>query len=353
MLTRIFAFVVTTVSFPYFVFAAPDDLRVEYITAEEQRPVVDLQLSGTLEAKNSVELGFRQSGKVIEVLVEEGDKVKKGDALARLDAVQQEQGLQVAEANLAAAQATEEQARQASQRANAMLDRGVGTAAARDEALQALSEAQGAVERAESSVDQTRRAVDDTVLRAPADSIVTGRDMSEGMITAAAQPVVSLASLDGLEAVFKSPDHPLLDDAMGAEVSLVLLDIDLPNMKGTVTEIAPLVDPATGTVTVRADVSDSPEGTALLGAAVRGHLRVEANDGFVIPWTAIARQGDAAAVWVVGGDNRVSLKPVEISYFSDHEVYISGGLEAGEVIVGAGSQMLYPGRVVQPAETRK
>lgn len=350
MLIRIFILALIPILSTSVVWAAPDDLRVEYITAKKQKPLQELQLSGTLEAKDSVDLGFRQSGRVIEVLVEQGDKVKKGEALARLDPVQFEQGLQVAEANLSAAQAAEEQARQASQRANAMLQRGIGTAAAKDDALQALSEAQGAVERADSAVDQARRALEDTVLRAPTDSIVTGRELSEGMIAAAAQPVISLASLDGLEAVFKSPDHPLLDNAMGAKVSLVLLDIDRPNMTGIVTEIAPLVDPETGTVTVRAKVVKSPKETALLGAAVRGYLKIAAEEDLVVPWTALARQGEEAAVWIINDDNRVSLRPVDVSFYSDHAIYISSGISAGDVIAGAGSQMLYPGRSVQPAE---
>ncbi|SIS75992.1 efflux RND transporter periplasmic adaptor subunit [Paracoccus saliphilus] len=334
------------------VWAGPGDLRVEFVTAEEKPLLLNLRLSGTLEAKDSVDLGFRQSGRVTEVLIEEGDRVGKGDPLARLDSVQQEQGLKVAEASLASARATQEQARQASERAAAMLERGVGTRAARDQAVQALSEAQGAVERAESGVEQARRALDDTVLRAPEASVVTGRDMSPGQIVGAAQPVVSLASLEGLEAVFRSPDHPLLDDAMGAEVRLAPIDIDAPEMTGVVTEIAPLVDPATGTVTLRASIEGNPEGIDLLGAAVRGHLRVRSDSGIVIPWTALTRQGETAAVWTLGDENRVSLTPVEISHFSDGEVYLSGGIEPGQVVIGAGSQLLYPGRVVEPAEVQ-
>lgn len=330
--------------------AAPGDLRVEFVTAEEKPLLLDLRLSGTLEANDSVDLGFRQSGRIAEVLVEEGDRIKKGDSLARLDPVQQEQGLKVAQASLAAARATLEQAKQASDRANAMLERGVGTRAARDQAAQALSEAQGAVERAESGADQARRALEDTVLRAPADSVVTGRDMSPGQVVGAAQPVVSLASLGGFEAVFKSPDHPLLNGAMGAEVRLTTIDIEAPDMMATVTEIAPLVDPATGTVTVRARIKDGPDGVALLGAAVRGHLRVRSDSGIVVPWTALTRKGEMPAVWTVDGQGQVSLVPVEISHFSDGEVYLSGGLEAGEVVVGAGSQLLYPGRRVEAAE---
>lgn len=329
--------------------AETDNLRVEFVTAEEKPLLLDLRLSGTIEAHDSVDLGFRQSGRIAEVLIEEGDHVDRSDPLARLDSVQQEQGLNVAEASLAAARATYAQAKQAADRANAMLERGVGTRAARDQAAQALSEAEGAVERAESGTDQARRALDETVLRAPDDSVVTGRDMSPGQVVGAAQPVVSLASVGGLEAVFNSPDHPVLDSAMGATVRLTTIDVESPEMTATVTEIAPLVDPETGTVTVRARIENGPDGVGLLGAAVRGQLRVQGDSGIVVPWTALTRQGEAAAVWVVDEQGKVSLTSVEISHFSDDGVYLSGGIQAGQIVVGAGSQLLYPGRVVEAA----
>ena len=329
--------------------AETGSLRVEFVTAEEKPLLLDLRLSGTLEAKDSVDLGFRQSGRITEVLVEEGDRVRQGEPLARLDSVQQEQGLNVAEASLASARAAVAQAQQARDRADALLERGVGTRAARDQAVQALSEAQGAAERAESSVDQAQRALEDAVLRSPADSIVTGRDMSPGQIVGAAQPVVSLATVGGFEAVFKSPDHPLLDSAMGAEVSLSTIDLDAPDMKGTVTEIAPLVDPETGTVEVRATIENGPEGVELLGAAVQGDMRVQSDGGIVVPWTALTRQGEEPAVWVIDDRGQVNLAPVEISYFADDTVYLSSGLEPGQIVAGAGSQMIYPGRIVEPA----
>ncbi|MFV0382945.1 efflux RND transporter periplasmic adaptor subunit [Paracoccus sp. (in: a-proteobacteria)] len=329
--------------------AGAEDLRVEFVTAGVRPLNLDLALSGTIEAWDSVELGFRQSGRVVEVLVDEGDRVAPGQAMARLDPVQQDQALKVAAASLVAARVVEAQARQASQRADAMLARGVGTRAARDDARRGLADAEGAVRRAESGVDQAQRALEETVLRAPGAAVVTRRDMAPGMIVGPAQPVVALASVDGLEAVFNSPDHPLLDNAMGAGVQLDTLDIDTPQMTGTVTEIAPLVDPVTGTVTVRARIDSATEGgIRLLGAAVRGRLRIRSDSGVVIPWAALTRQGENPAVWIVGKDNRVALAPVEIMYFADGEVYLSGGIDEGQTVVGAGSQQLFAGRMVQP-----
>lgn len=331
-------------------FAQDAPVRVEIVEAEEQPVLVDLQLSGTIEARDSIELGFRQSGRVIEVMVDEGDEVAAGDALARLDSVQQDQALMVAQASLGSAQAAQAQAKQASDRAKALLSRGVGTRAARDAAVQAESEANGAVERAESALDQARRAVEDTVLRAPQAAVVTACDLAPGQIVGAAQPAVSLASLDGLEAVFGAPDHPHLDAALGAEVRLDTLDISRPQMTGKVTEIAPLIDPEDGTVTLRVQIDGIRADTALLGAAVRGRVEIATDTGIAVPWTALMRDHAQAAVWRVGEDDRVELVPVTISHFINGTVFLSDGIPSGERIVGAGSQLMYPGRQVQKAE---
>lgn len=325
-------------------------LRVEMVAAREQPVQIDLQLSGSLTATDSVQMSFRQPGRVTRVLVDEGDRVTKGQELARLDSVQQDQALHVAQAGLDAARAGLAQARLASERANALLARGVGTRAARDDALRALSEAQGSVERAESTLDQARRAVEDTVMRAPQDAVVTARDMAPGLVVGAAQAVLTLATLDGLEAVFNAPDHPALDSAMGTVVRLDTLDIDRPEMRGTVSEISPLVDPASGTVAMRVRIDDVAADTALLGAAVRGHVDIAVDRGIAVPWTALMRDGDRPAVWRVDDDSRVSLVPVTIAQFVDGLVYLSDGIAAGDMVVGAGSQLLYPGRQVQQAK---
>ncbi|AZY92805.1 efflux RND transporter periplasmic adaptor subunit [Paracoccus sp. Arc7-R13] len=328
--------------------AAPDDIRVRIVTARTQPLDLDMQLSGEIEAVDTLELGFRQGGRVTEVLVAEGDRVVAGQPLARLNAVQQDQALNVALAGLAAARAGSDQARQARDRADALLARGVGTRAAADQAEQALSQTQGALERAETAVEQARRAVDDAVLRAPEDAVVTDKSVAPGQVVAAAQPVLTLAALSGLEAVFHAPDDPLLHDILGRDVRMETLDVDRPNMVGTVTEIAPLVDPQTGTVTVRARLLTPNAGIVLLGASVRGHLSMAMEKGVVVPWTALMRSGDDPAVWVVDDDGRVALTKVVINHFADSTIFVSEGLSDGQRVVGDGAQLLYPGRRVQP-----
>ncbi|WP_108502014.1 efflux RND transporter periplasmic adaptor subunit [Paracoccus indicus] len=337
-------------AFPVLAQDDPDQvIRVQIETVKTADLNTDMQLSGEIKAIDALQLGFRQGGRVTEVLVEEGDRVTSGQPLARLASVQQDQALNVAEAGLLSARAGQDQARQASERASALLARGVGTKAAADQAEQALSQAEGVLERAISAVDQARRAVEDAVLRAPQDAVVTMKSVAPGQVVAAAQPVFNLAALTGLEAVFQVADDPILRDIIGTSIRLETLDIARPTMTGEVTEVSPLVDLETGTVTVRARLQSAESGTSLLGASVRGYLDVALDHGTEVPWTALMRDGDQPAVWTVGQDDRVTLTPVTVSHFGDQSVFISDGLDDGARVVGAGSQLLYPGRQVMGA----
>lgn len=329
---------------------ADSPLPVEVVTVRETALTFDTTLAGSIEAEDSVEIGFRQGGRVTEVLVNEGDRVRRGQPLARTDPTQQEQALHVAQAHVASTKATHIQTRLAFERAQAMLKHGVGTRAALDNAAQAVSAAEGAEAQATTELEQAQRAVDDTVLRAPTDAVVTGRSADPGQIVAVAQSVISLASTSGLEAVFQTPDLPMLDNALGAQVTLSGIDVTLPPMTATVREISPLVDPKTGAVTVKALIDDAPANAVLFGVAVRGTIHLPVGQGIEIPWTALNASGEDAAVWRLDDDNKAHLIPVRIDRFTTHSVVLSTGIAPGDRIVGAGSQLLYPDRPIEVAK---
>lgn len=332
---------------------AEEGLRVEFVPVETTSLTLDSRLTGTILAKDSIDMGFRLGGRVTSVLAAEGDKVVKGQALARTDPTQQTQGLRVAEAAVSSARAAQAQAKQANDRAKAMLERGVGTRAAADSASQALSASEGALAQAMTSLGQAQRALEDTVLRAPTDAIVTTRSVEPGQIVGAAQTVMSLAAAQGREAVFQTPDSPLLHAAMGASVSITPLDYPDMTMTAHVTEVSPLVDPMTGSVTIHATIDNPPDDINLLGGATHGVVHFPLGSGIAIPWTSLTASHDQPAVWVVEADGRANLRPVMIERFVDGKVILKSGLEAGETVVGAGSQKLYPGRAVVAAEMRK
>ena len=338
--------IISTVAAPA---GAADPLRVEYVKATSSQIGVNVRLTGTLEALDSVDIGFREGGRVVEMLVSAGDEFTQGQLLARIDPLQLQQSLNASEATLESAVATENQARQAAERAQALLDRGVGTRAARDEARRALSEAEAATKQAESAQDQARRSVEDTELVAPFDGVVTARSGEPGQVVGPAQAVLSLAAAGGIEAIFLTPDIAHLGDAMGKPVALETIDVEASPMTGEITEIAPLVDAETGSVRITARVHDAPEDIALLGASVSGEMVLSTGQAVVVPWTALTSADGKPAVWVVTAESTSELREVEVERFDDGVVLLSGGVEDGETVVGSGSQLLFPGRAVANA----
>lgn len=329
---------------------AAEPLAVEFVTVTSGDIGTTFRLTGTLEPVDSVDIGFREGGRILEMLVNEGDQFVEGQVLGRIDPLQLQQSLNAATAAMASATANENQARLAAERAEALLDRGVGTRAASDEANQALSEAQATTEQAESELDQARRSVEDTQLIAPFAGVVTARAGEPGQVVGQAQVVLSLAARGGIEAVFLTPDMAHLGDAMGKPVALQTLEVAAPPMSGKITEISPLVDAETGSVRLRAQVDDAPEDVALLGASVRGEIVLSTGHAAEVPWTALTSTGGRPAVWVVTDQNTSELREIEIERFDNGTVLLSGGVEDGETVVGAGSQLLFPGRPVVAAE---
>ncbi len=329
-------------------------LRAELIKVSTTPQLVEGVLTGAIYAKTSIALSFRQGGRVVEVRVREGDRVRRGQELARIDALQQEQSLKVAEAAREAAVAAQEQARQAYERQSAMLKRGIGTRAAMDSAEEALSTATREKERIDTQVSRARRALDDTVLRSPQDSVVTARDVEPGQIVSSAQQVLSLAVMESLEAVFQSPDIDFMDDLPGTPVELTLIDgEDEPPMQAEISEIAPLVGRTTGSVAVHARILNPPDDSALLGVPVLGRVFLPQGPGITLPWTALTTTKDGPAVWVVGADSTVSLASIEVERFDTGIFVVSAGLSDGQTVVGAGSQLLYPGRRVVAADGKE
>ncbi|MGD9862248.1 MAG: efflux RND transporter periplasmic adaptor subunit [Pseudodonghicola sp.] len=324
-------------------------LTVQTVTARFAPLTLEFELSGTIEATENVPVSFRNGGRVISVAVQVGDHVTAGQVLSEIEPTQAEAAARAAEAQLAAAEASLNQAQLARDRAASLAERGAGTRADLDAATQAQLAAQSVRDQAEAQLAKARQAVADTVIHAPAPGIVTERSAEPGQIVGAAQTVLTLAR-DGLrEAVFHAPDVAELDSFLGKTLPLRTLDGPEQTFAATISEISPLADEASGTVTVKARLNEATDRPGL-GTAVSGFFEMSDAVTISLPWSALATKADAPAVWVVDPDSHaVQLTPVEILTYTSATIELSGGLPEGATVVAAGSHLLYPGRIVTPA----
>ena len=330
---------------------AQDPLAVEILTLTSEARTHLYQLAGTIEAPQTISASFRNGGRILSVSVNPGDRVALGDEIARVDPTQAKAALDAAAATLAGAEAALTEAAANLGRVQTRLAGGVATRAELDAATQTLAGAQAQRDQAAARLSTATRALDDTVLRAPKDAIVTNRSAEPGQIAGPGQPVVALASGTRREAVFYAPDSIDLEAFLHQPITLTLIGRDAPTLAATLTEVSPVVDAATGTVRVKALLTDPPADDPLLGAPVLGQIPVPLPPAIHLPWDALTATAAGPSVWTVDpATMTVSLAPVTIASFGEADVTITSGLAPGQQVVGAGSQLLFPERVVVAAQ---
>lgn len=326
-------------------------LSVAVTKAQSADTVRILSLTGELMAPVTLNASFPTGGRIAEMMVDDGDRVSAGDTLARIDRVQQEQALRSVEAQLAAASAEFTAARDDDTRQAELFARGATTRASRDTAADRLTAALARKAQAEAELEQARDALADTVLLAPQDATVIQRLAEPGQVVGAAQPVYELAQGEGYEAVFDVPESVLTGGSSPDSV-ITLSPIDRPEttVTGHVSEISPLVDAASGTVSVKVVLDQDLPGLSY-GDAVRGRTKISEGVHISLPWSVISATAEGPAVWVVDPEtSTVSLRQVEVRRYTSTEILLDAGVAPGEIIVRLGTQLLYPGRVVRVVE---
>ncbi|TMV15376.1 efflux RND transporter periplasmic adaptor subunit [Arenibacterium halophilum] len=334
--------------------AAETPLAVGIARATAMPDVQSQSLTGEIAARDTLNAAFPSGGRIAEVLVEEGDRVRAGAPLARMESVQQEQALRAAEAGLSTAEADYRQAVEDLDRQDQLLARGATTRISRDSAEDARTIAEGTLDQARAELDRARKSLDDTTLLAPEAATVTDRAIEPGQVVGAAQPVIELALGTDVDAVFDVPEAMLTnDDAQPGRITLSLIDQPTTTFTGTPREISPLIDASTGTVQVKVSVSDPPPDVSY-GDAVRGTVTFEGAPRITLPYTALTATAEGPAVWSVDPETmQVATTLVRIARFETGRIVLAEGLEEGALVVTDGAHLLYPGRIVRDVEGPK
>lgn len=317
------------------------------MSVESRGDATTVSLTGNVQAQTEVSLAFRIDGRMIERLVNVGDRVAAGQVIARLDRTNEENALRAARAALVAAQGQLVEAEANYGRAAELLRSGFGTRQRYDQAAQQRQTARSAADSAQAQANIAENRVGYTELVADAAGTVTARGAEPGEVVAPGRMIVRLARQDGVDGVFDVP--PSVKDLAPANVLVtVALTLD-PSVRavGRVREVSPSADPVTGTFRVRIGLEDPPPALRL-GSTVTGRMELEGGAGFAIPASSLTRQGPLPAVWVVDPAARtVSLRPVEVLRHAASRVIVGSGLAQGDVIVTAGVQALRPGQQVR------
>ncbi|WP_430398669.1 efflux RND transporter periplasmic adaptor subunit [Ferrovibrio sp.] len=311
----------------------PVDVRVPRIGNARQQ----IEAVGSLRSNESVILRPEIAGRITEILFEEGQPVKRGMPLVRLDA-------SIARAQVAQARANIALSRANFGRAEELYGKGAGTQRARDEATAKLQTDEAALALAQATLDKS-------TLLAPFDGVVGLRQVSVGDYVNPGQAMVNIESIEQLKVDFRIPEINAHLIAVNQNVRVRLDAMPGPTFDGTVFAIDPAIDPNGRAAILRARLPN-PEKKLRPGMFARVTLVVEDRaNAVLVPETALVPAGrDIYVLRVV--DGRAVQTKVKPGLRRDGEVEIMEGLKAGEPIVVEGAVKLRDGQYVRATEIK-
>ena len=307
-------------------------VTVETIVVEQTSLVDSIRAVGTILADASAVLRAEVPGQIVGLHFADGQQVSKGDRLYSIEAT-------VLEAEVNEARATAEQREAEYERAKELIDDRLISATDFDTARANYN-----VSLARLRSSQAR--LSKTVIRAPFDGVVGLRRINIGDYATIGQELVDVVRLDPLRVEFTVPETRLANVKPGQGVDVVVGAYPGERFEGTLSAVAPAIDIAARSVTLRAELPN-PEFKLRPGLFAQVTVALDRrNDAIVIPEQAIWPIGNDKTIFVVV-DGRAEQRIVTLGQRLPGQVEIVEGLAAGEELVTAGQMKLSDGVAVQ------
>ena len=292
-------------------------------------------------------LGFRVGGKLLHRMVEVGQQVKAGQALAQLDAQDLVLSSDSARAQLSAALANRDLAAADFKRFKDLREQNFISSAELERRDVSLKAAQSQVDQAQAQVAAQGNQTSYATLVADASGVVTAVDAEPGQVLAAGSPVVRIAQDGPRDIVFSVPEDKVGLVKIGSNVE-VRSWATQSVYQGKVREVGAIADPVTRTFVIKVTLAGSD--TLALGSTVSAVPKALDRTGtnvIKLPTSALQHDGKNAAVWVVERPGMtLRLQPISIATADGNEVVVSSGLTPGMEVVATGVHVLSPGQKV-------
>jgi len=286
-----------------------------------------------IEAVRQATVAAQLSGAVTQILVDAGDRVKKGQVLARIDTRETDAQVAAGRASVAQADAQLTQARLNLERTQSLLDKNFVSRAALDQAESNFKAAKAAADAARAGNTQADTARTYAELRSPIDGVVTRRLMEPGEIAAPGRGVVALHDPSALRAVGNLPQF-VLPKAAGATRATVELPQLGRTLSATRVTILPAADARLLSTQIRADLPAGDIPGVTPGAAAKILVSIGRTRKLVVPESTLIRRGELTAVNVLAADGRPQLRQVRVgSALADGGIEVLAGLSDGERVL--------------------
>lgn len=309
----------------------PDAVPVE--VAKASRRAVAASYTGTapLEPVAESQVVAKTSGVALNVMVEEGQPVRAGQTLVRLDSARSE--LQAAQTGAAMRKLEANY-----NRAKQMAEQKLLSANDNDQLRYDLENARAANRLANLELSYAN-------VEAPISGVIASRSIKTGNFVQINTPIFRIVDTSRLEATLNVPERELATLKAGLPVLMQVDALPGKTFTGTVDRVAPVVDSGSGTFRVVCAF----KGDGVLQPGMFGRIKIDYDqraDALVVPRVALLEDDGDPAVFVVTGD-KTKRVPVKLGYVDGSWAEIREGVKEGEQVVVAGKTALRDGTVVQ------
>ncbi|WP_342235355.1 efflux RND transporter periplasmic adaptor subunit [Inquilinus sp. OTU3971] len=306
---------------------------------------VERAFTGSISARVQSNLGFRVPGKIVERMVDIGERVAAGQPLMRIDESDLRLALTARQNAVAAARAVAVQARADDKRYADLVAKGWATKQRHEQAKAALDSAEAQLAAAEAEARVAANEAGYSTIEADADGVVVETLGEPGQVVSAGQVVVRLAHAGPREAIVALPEA--VRPAMGSQAEATVYGLDKRRWPARLRQLSDSADPQTRTYEARY-VLDGDAASAPLGATVTLWIAdADAAQDVEVPIGAVLDDGGRTGVWVIDqAKSTVGFRPVTIRRLGGETAIVSG-IEPGTRIAALGAHLLHDGEAVR------
>ena len=309
----------------------PDAVPVEIARASRRAIAASYTGTANLEAPGEAQVVAKTSGVMVQLLAEEGDQVRAGQVLARID------GDKV-RLEVARQKAIVDKLESNYRRSQELTGRKLVSAESSEQLKYDLAAAQAALDLAQLELSYTS-------IVAPIGGVVAERMVKPGNLIALNAPVFRIVNNSHLEGVLNAPEREMSRLKPGLPLRMVVDAVPGKVFVGKVDRVAPVMDSKTGTFRVVCAFDNEPE----LRPGMFGRIEVvydQRRDALTVPRIALLEDEAEPAVFVVD-EGKAARVPIELGYLDGEWAEVRGGLEEGAQVVTAGKATLRDGSAVQ------
>ncbi len=325
---------------------------VQFSEAQSKTIGARLELPGSVESPRRAQIATPVAGLVTELLARDGDAVKQGQVLARLDTATLEARRTTLQTQLTESQARLRSADARYARANELFEAQVVSKEMLDDSLFEREALEARSESLRASIAEVDLEIRQSIIHAAFDGVVTRKLTEIGQWVSVGDPLLEILSLDQLEVAIEVPEVHIAKVRFGQTARVRLEAYPDTVLTGKVSVIVPEADPDARTFPVKISVS-AAGGKVRTGMLVTVSLQPSApRRATIVPKDALVRQESGWVVFALNGDSTVTVTPVRAGEGIGEWVEVQGDLKPGDRVITRGNERLRAGQPVSAQPRR-